>query len=53
MPLGAGLFRLLVFQRNIHALAYLLKLDNLGACRFQFGVVGISLRFKVLENEPS
>ena len=37
MPLGAGLrpLWLLGFQRNINALAYLLKLGNLGAGLFQ------------------
>ena len=49
MPLGAALclLRLLGFQRNINALAYLLKLGNLGAGSFQFGVVSISLLFEV------
>jgi len=49
LPLGAVLclLRLLGFQRNIHAFAYLLKLGNFGAGSFQFGVVGISLRFEV------
>ena len=49
MPLGAVLclLRLLGFQRNIHAFAYLLKLGNLGAGSFQFGVVGISLCLNV------
>ena len=49
VPLGAVLclLRLLGFQRNINALAYLLKLGNFGAGSFQFGVVGISLRFEV------
>ena len=41
------LLRLLGSQRNINALAYLLKLGNLGAGSFQFGVVGISLLFEV------
>ena len=38
MPLGAVLclLRLLGFQRNIHAFAYLLKLGNFGAGSFQF-----------------
>ena len=45
MPLGAALrlLRLVGAECNIHALAYLLKLGNLGAGSFQFGVVGISL----------
>ena len=49
MPLGAVLclLRLLGFQRNIHAFAYLLKLGSLGAGSFQFGVVGISLCLNV------
>ena len=49
VPLGAVLclLRLLGFQCNINALAYLLKLGNLGAGSFQFGVVGISLLFEV------
>ena len=49
VPLGAVLclLRLLGFQCNINALAYLLKLGNFGAGSFQFGVVGISLLFEV------
>ena len=49
MPLGAVLclLRLLGSQRNINALAYLLKLGNFGAGSFQFSVVGISLLFDV------
>ena len=49
LPLGAVLclLRLLGSQCNINALAYLLKLGNLGAGSFQFGVVGISLLFEV------
>ena len=41
MPLGAVLclLRLLGFQRNIHAFAYLLKLGNFGAGIFQFGII--------------
>ena len=49
MPLGTVLclLRLLGSQRNINALAYLLKLGNFGAGSFQFGVVSISLLFEV------
>ena len=49
VPLGAALrlLRLVGAECNINTFSYLLKLGNLGAGSFQFGVVGISLRFEV------
>ena len=49
MPLGAALrlLRLVGTECNIHTPADFLKLGNLGAGSFQFGVVGISLLFEV------
>ena len=49
MPLGAVLclLRLVGFQCNIHAFADFLKLGNLGAGIFQFGIIGVPLCFEV------
>ena len=43
MPLGTalGLFRLVGAECNINALADLLKLGNLGAGIFQFGIIAV------------
>ena len=49
MPLGAGLrlCRLVGAECNIHAFADFLKLGNLGAGIFQFGIIAVPLRFEV------
>lgn len=49
MPLGAVLclFRLVGAECNIHAFADFLKLGNLGAGIFQFGIIAVPLRFEV------
>ena len=47
MPLGAGLLRLVGFQRNIHALADIVQLGNLGAGFFQLGIFRCSLPLRV------
>ena len=49
MPLGAALrlFRLVGAECNIHAPADFLKLGNLGAGIFQFGIIAVPLRFEV------
>lgn len=49
MPLGAALrlLRLVGVECNIHAFADFLKLGNLGAGIFQFGIIAVPLRFEV------
>ena len=49
MPLGAALrlLRLVGAECNIHAFADFLKLGNLGAGIFQFGIIAVPLRFEV------
>ena len=49
VPLGAALrlLRLVGAECNIHAFADFLKLGNLGAGIFQFGIIAVPLCFEV------
>ena len=47
MPLGAGLLRLVGTECNIHTPADFLKLGNIGAGLFQFGIIAVPLCFEV------
>ena len=52
MPLGAGLLRLVGAECNIHAFADFLKLGNLGAGIFQFGIIAVPLCFEGVKTLP-